>query len=160
MAQIVTTGRIVPKFMLHMPQVNPSESIFNFWDMTSDLCFIGQSSVFHCIQCNFLWVPAQTLKELHTNNHHQNDAYDEYFYLLWTFWPWPYSQGHSSPMNVLKLNLKTWHVFSFVGVEIQYHACRLTFHRCTCCMTPRSVWPLWRSWEVGFTFHWKCIRMT
>ena len=40
------------------------------------------------------------------------------FQLLWTFWPWPHSQGHRRHMCVWKWYLKTWHISSLVCFNI------------------------------------------
>ena len=116
------------------------------WPLTFD--FWAKVHFYHYNQCKLLLAPAEKFEDLLPNNLHQIIAHVKHFQLLWTFWPWPHSQGHRSHMYVWKWYLKTWHISSLVGLEVQYLACRLTYNRSTCCMKTRSVWPQYRCWGV------------
>ena len=120
---------------------------FHFFDMTFDLWSNGRFHFSHCIQCKIVWAPPPKFVELLQKNLYQKIACFKYFQYLWTIWPWPHSQGHRSHIYVSKCNLKTWHVFSLLGLESLYHSVRDIYHRSTCYTKPRSVWLLWRSQE-------------
>ena len=120
----------------------PWTYVFNFCDVTFDLWFGAQFHFSHCIQCKIVWAPPPKFVELLQKNLYQKIACFKYFQYLWTIWPWPHSQGHRSHIYVSKCNLKTWHVFSLLGLESLYHSVRDIYYRSTCYTKPRSVWPL------------------
>ena len=110
--------------------------------MTFDLYFGAKVHFSHYIQCKLQMASVPKLYEQHPNGLHQYIAYVKHFQSIGKCWPWSFFQGHGSQFYVWNINLKTWHVSFFVGLEIQYHACRHIYHRSTYCAKLRSVWPL------------------